>query len=277
MTIMGRSDRAIRRAIGIVLAIVALTAVTAPGQAAAPPATVVAIAAEATQFRLTLSDGRTLRSPELTGARLVIATPAGQAKIRVVAVERDPDAKAGEVWLHTLEVEQQDGSTVNLCDAGPDGRRQAFPLNTTMHDDGRTEITAPDQFELICTGGARAKCIRFGYRPWEAAEADLYSTCTRMVRADYCGDGAGTTKNGMSIDLYDDRRIQSAENDPAQDFEAGWTSSGAVCVRHVRVKENTSLERLAATCPRLVGKTGAMCTEGTARSLGATLFNRSRP
>ena len=277
MTMANRYRGAIHAIPAIVQAIALFVAFAASGHAATDTPAVTAIAAEATQFRLTLSDGRVLRSPDLAGAKLVVATPTGPAKSRIVAVERDPDAKSGDVWLHTLEVEESDGSTRNLCEPGPDGRRQAFPINTSMRPDGSTEVTAAEQFELVCSAGARAKCVRFGYRPWEAAETDAYAACTRMVRADYCGDSVGTTRNGMSIDLYDDRRIQVADNDPTQAFEAGWTPNGAVCVRHVRVKENISLDRLVAACPRLAGKVGDMCTEATARSMGAILFNRSRP
>lgn len=267
----------IRGAIGAVIAIApALLAIPAIAHAATPAA-VSSVAAEATQFRLTLTDGRVLHSPELAGAALIIATPTGTAKIHIAAVERDPDAKSGDVWLHTMLIEQPDGSSTNLCQPGPDGRQQGFPIATHMRPDGSVEVTAPEQFELVCTSGARGKCIRFGYRPWEPAERDLYAACTRMVRADYCGDAVATTRNGMLIDLYDDRRIEAADNDPAQEFEAGWTPHGAVCVRHVRVKENISLDRLVTACPRLAGKVGAMCTEDAARALGASLFNRSNP
>jgi len=106
--------------------------------------------------------------------------------------------------------------------------------------------------------------------PWRLA-------VTRMVRADYCGQGEGTTNTGMMIDKFDDRNIQTADNLPDQAFEAGWTAAGAVCVAHVRVKDNTSLVRLAASCPRLAGKLGETCTPETARAAGAMLFNRSRP
>jgi len=77
--------------------------------------------------------------------------------------------------------------------------------------------------------------------------------------------------------MYDDQHIQTPDNDPAQEFEAGWTPHGAVCVRHVRIKENITLDRLIGACPRLAGKVGEMCTEDVARGLGATLFNRSKP
>lgn len=60
-----------------------------------------------------------------------------------------------------------------------------------------------------------------------------------------------------------------------QEFEAGWAAAGAVCVRHIRVKENTSLEGLAVSCPRLRDRLGATCTEKHARALDTTLFVRS--
>jgi hypothetical protein len=248
----------------------------APAQSQAPAA-VVSVSAEQTQFRLTLGDGRIMRSPELVGAKLIVATETGPVKVQIAAVERDPGAKSGDVWLHTLLVENPDGTSQNMCEAGPDGRRQGFPIASRLRPDGGTENTPPEQFDVVCSAGARAKCVRFGYRPWVPAEEDLYNACTRMVRADYGGKGLGTTRNGMSIDIFDDLGIQKADNAANQDFEAGWTAQGAVCVRHVRVKENTSLTALEAAFPHLKGRIGEVCTETNARTWGAILFNRSVP
>ena len=123
--------------------------------------------------------------------------------------------------------------------------------------------------------------MRFGYRRWDvgadgAPLAPLHAACVRMVRADYGGD-RGWTKNGMRIDLYDSRGVQKPDNAPEDAFEAGWTPDGAVCVRHVRVKENVTLAELEATYPALRGRTGEICTEEFARAHGAILFNRSPP
>ena len=72
------------------------------------------------------------------------------------------------------------------------------------------------------------------------------------------------------IDIYDGDGIQKLELDaPKIYFEAGWTPAGAVFVRHVRVKENTSLAALEAAFPQLKGRRGAVYTEALARSLGA--------
>jgi hypothetical protein len=238
------------------------------------------VEADATEFKATLTDGRILRSRDLVGARLVIAMGGQTIRVRLDAVERDPDAK-GTVWLHTFSTQMADGSWQNVCDAGPDGRRQGFPIAGRPRPDGLLEPAEPGVFELACTSGALGKCVRFGYRPWASADGTdlrgVYNACIRMVRADYCGDGTPTTNEGQRIDIYDDHGIQRPENEAAMDFEAGWTANGAACVRHVRVKENVTLDALVAACPRLRNRVGPVCSEDVARGLGARLFNRSRP
>jgi hypothetical protein len=233
---------------------------------------------DGTEFKVTLTDGRVLRSAELVGATPTISTSGGTMRLRIDVVERDRETANAPIWLHSFSKEAADGSRQPLCDPGPDGRRQGFPLAGREHSDGAMEPAEPGIFEIVCTSGARGKCVRFGYLPWEsAAMRDIYDACVRLVRADYCGDGEGTTRDGMRIDLYDDRGSEQADSDPAQEFEAGWTAAGAVCVHHVRVRENISLERLAASCPRLRDHLGATCTEERARALGALLFVRSPP
>jgi hypothetical protein len=241
-----------------------------------------------THFKATLSDGRVLDSTQLVGATLTVANGSATVKIRIDAVEPDPllesfpDVARDAVLLHSFSVQGADGEWKNMCEAGPDGRRQGFPIPGRAKGDGTILPAEPGVFELTCTGGAQGKCVRFGYRPWEKQNDGssmwrLYNTCIRMVRADYSGDGKGTTRNGQPIDLYDDLGIQKPGNHPAHAFEAGWGPDGAVCVRHVRVKENVSLAVLEETVPRLKGRTGAICTETYAREHGATLFNRSPP
>ncbi|WP_439614254.1 ADYC domain-containing protein [Reyranella sp.] len=225
---------------------------------------------DGTEIVVTLGDGRTLRSKDLIGAVLKVRFEGQPADVRIAVAEPDPEDKSKTVWLHTFEARQADGTWANLCGPGPDGRRQGFALKTS---DGGLDLT--------CTSGAVGKCVRFGYRPWATGSdgkslAPQHAACVRMVRGDYGGAGEAFTRDGMSIDLYDPQGLQAAEMAADQAFEAGWTPEGAVCVHHVRVKENTTLAALEAAYPRLEGRTGAVCTEDFARANGAILFNRSR-
>jgi len=234
-----------------------------------PAPTVRSLGVEGTEIVVGLGDGRTLRSKDLVGAVLDVRFEGEPAKVRIAAVEADPEDKTGTVWLHTFEARQADGSWANLCGPGPDGRRQGFPLQ------------GPGGLEFTCSAGALGKCVRFGFRPWAIGSdgkslAPAHAACVRMARGDYGGDGKPWTRDGMAIDVYDVAEIQKPDNDPGQAFEAGWTPDGAVCVRHVRVKENTTLAELEAKYPRLKGRTGAVCTEEFARQNGAVLFNRSK-
>jgi len=286
-----------------VLAVVA-AAVAAPARAgdeadrAASP--VASIAVEGTVLKITLADGRVLASRDLIGASLLIDQGDRLRRVRLDGIERDPDDKrrdvapADVIWLHSFAVEGPDGAWGPLCEDGPDGRRQAISVaGRFSYADGRLGAGEPGSFELACTAGAMGKCVRFGYHPWQTrnlpqpvshhdgepvpSQLDLFNACIRMVRADYGGDGTGTTRNGMLIDLYDDYGIQAPDLDHRMTFEAGWTQDGAVCVSHPRVNENISLGEIAARWRRLAGRTGATCTEEAARSLGALLFNRSMP
>ena len=56
------------------------------------------------------------------------------------------------------------------------------------------------------------------------------------------GDGKGTTRDGQQIDLSDRFGIQQSDNDPEFDVEAGWSTEGAVCVRHVTNTDRAAKE-----------------------------------
>ena len=244
-----------------------LLSVCAAIPALAKPAPKVAV--EGTEFVVTTAEGRVLRSRDLVGAVLDVQFAGHPIRMRLAGVEQDPEDRSGQVWLHTLEMQKADGSWENFCLSGPDGRRQAFPL-----EGGSSGL------ELSCTGGAIAKCVRYGYHRWSDAAAGispgrLHAACVRMVRGDYGGANEPWTKNGMRIDVYDDGGVQKPENAPQDVFEAGWSPDGAVCVHHVRVKENVTLAELEMRYPKLAGRTGAVCTEEFARANGAILYNRS--
>ena len=232
---------------------------------------------EGTAFVLRQADGTELRGAQLVGAELDLG---GGVTVRIDAVRPDPGDKSGETLLHAFSTRGADGTWVPLCEPDHDGHREGFPVPGRWDDAGRYHAD-PDHFALSCTSGAQAKCVRFGYKPWKPAPdgaslVPLYEACVHMVRADYCGDGVATTREGPQIDVYDRHGVQRSESGPDFRFEAGWSPVGAVCVAHTRIPQNVTLEQLRASCPRLAAALGESCTEESAAKLGAVLFNRSR-
>ena len=137
------------------------------------------------------------------------------------------------------------------------------------------------EFSVTCTSGAIGKCVRMGYRYWRT-DADgppmweLHQACTRMLRADYCGDGSSHTRNGTLVNVYDRFGIQRPDSEPSRE-EATWDENGARCVQRTRVPEITTLEEITARCPdRLATRSGETCAgQGLDADPGALLANRS--
>ncbi|WP_414654061.1 ADYC domain-containing protein [Hyalangium sp.] len=114
------------------------------------------------------------------------------------------------------------------------------------------------RFTFACENGAIAKCIKWGYKPWAEKGGQplepLHQACTRMVRADYCGNGRSHTSLGTVFDFYDDlqvqtRTLQRVSNwDPARGtFEAAWGPEGAVCL--ARTRDGSPVETIQRECP----------------------------
>lgn len=226
------------------------------------------IAIDGTRFVLKNKDGRTLELNELIGATFNFHDAAGTPlRVRLDGYINDPQDPTGEVLLYDFSYQDSAGQSHNICPPGPDGLTKAFPMSGKWTDDG-THIADPTTFNLICTAGAIGKCVRFGFKPWGkradgASMWDLHQTCTRAVRADYCGDGIGNTENGTLIDIFDRYGIFPEDPDPAKIlvFEAAFSPEGAICVARTRIPERATVESLAKACPRLVGKLGPACTE----------------
>jgi hypothetical protein len=216
------------------------------------------------------NEGRTLTRAELAGAVLALQREDGDVvEVRIDRIVTDPQRVEGDVVLYDLSL-AENGGWRPVCAPETDGEPHAV-----------LQPAPAGAVAILCTAGALGKCIRLGYRPWAerrgVALAPYWQACARLVRADYCGDGRGTTRDRMLIDLYDTLGIQQRAGAPGLAFEAAWDGQGALCVAHPRVPQNITLEALAAACPRLAGKLGRGCTESVARRLGAPLlFNSSR-
>ena len=110
-------------------------------------------------------------------------------------------------------------------------------------------------FTLGCTTGVIAKCYRLGYRPWVTGYGNLsimHWTCTRVLRADYCGDGISHTQNGKQINAWDVLSppgpiLAHGPTPPNMVFEAAFDQNGALCLSHERWSHGGAVE--AAACP----------------------------
>lgn len=246
---------------------IAFAPLSAAGSEAAVTATDIAgVSVAGTEFVIRRGDGTVLTREETVGARLTVRDAAGGgSEIRIDDVMTDPADPAGEILLYRLSArDPASGEWVNLCAPGPDGLAMGFPLAGTWTDTGE-HLRSEASFSITCTGGASGKCLRMGYKPWKTGPNgeslwDLHQACTRMVRADYCGDGTSFTRDGTAINVYDGLGIQRRDAAPELSFEAAWGPQGALCVAKTRVPENGGLETLRQRCPaRLEGRLGDAC------------------
>ena len=231
-----------------------------------------------TTLRARLPDGSVKSGPELVDAVLAIAVGGQTLRVRIAGVEPDARDPKGEVLLYDFRVITPAGSEEPLCGPDPDGRRLGLAL-AGRSDPAGMLVPGETTFELMCTGGPQAKCVRFGYAPWRQAPdgrpmRDWFNACVRMMRGDYCGDGRPYTRDGTWIDIYDRIGVQTSDQDPTLRFEAVWGPGGAVCVARTRLPDIIDLDGLGRACPRLAGRLGpAACNENAADGL---IINRSR-
>jgi ADYC domain len=265
----------VRRAASVLVVLIAVVMVSAHAEGdIAPKVEVVG-----TEFRVTLPDGRQLTGDHLLGTILTFAdSSAARRRLRIDAVQPDPKDSSGEIILYRLSIGAVNMDTWEpLC--GTDADAMGFPLSGTWTPTGEHQ-PSEQAFSLTCTSGDIAKCVRMGYKPWKIRDGtslwDFHQACTRMLRADYCGDGTPHTRDGTPVDVYDTVGIQLPEPGSGLSFEAAWRADGAVCVRKVRIPEITTLEALVQSCPaRLRNRVGPECTKERALQLGALVINGS--
>jgi hypothetical protein len=245
----------------------------------------------------------TLRGTALVGAQLIAqarnltVTPPTTALIeyRIAEiipepVENDP-TRTGNTFLYTLEQwVAEAGAWQPACPADADGRHVAIPVAGTWNERG-DRVESSTMFTFGCTTGVIAKCYRWGYRPWitgyGADMVAMHQTCTRLARADYCGNGVPHTQDGTKINVWDTLPLPGPiqRSAPLMDklgmlFEAGWNTGGAVCLSHTRWVLGGGLA-IAQVCPDrlLVGGVLPLVCNTVAQVLGhdanAKMFNEA--
>jgi len=132
-----------------------------------------------------------------------------------------------------------DGEWEDGCLDGQGNPTKAILLRGDWSDPDYSRITDPAAEQATtwaCRGAALAKCVEWGYHPDGSVAgtslADHHQACTRMVRADYCGDGNHHTENGTPIDVEDSLGIQLHET--SWPIEAAWGPDGALCLNDPR-------------------------------------------
>jgi hypothetical protein len=161
-----------------------------------------------------------------------------------------------------------EGDGVPVCGDGEAGMFVAGAWDDAGHFDA-----VEGELTFSCTDGVIYKCVDWGYAPWSFG-AEVHQSCTRLARADYCGDGRPWTLDGTRIDVYDGLGVQQRVGFDEMGFEAAWSEAGAVCVNATRydVQDDdgmTIVPDCFATLPR--------CTSlDEAAAMGAVLANDSR-
>ena len=160
----------------------------------------------------------------------------------------------------------------------------ATALANTWDAETGARIDSADRFTFACQGGALYKCVEAGYKPWRSVEtaegvvslADYHQACTRMLRADYCGDGRSFTRDGTEIDIHDILGVQTSDSAERPSFvhEAAWGPNGATCIAKTRFRlpelPQCVVDRISDTCESLASN----ATPASALS-GVGLMNRS--
>jgi hypothetical protein len=185
-------------------------------------------------------DGRPVSGTELVGATLTGTLSTGEAlPLRIDSAETLTQPNQ-DVWGYAVSYQTREGWRP-LCGTSGSATVLAIPLTGVWNYEsgvvgGGAWSESSTTFTLGCRGAGLAKCVELGYKPWKtvggALLRDHHQACTRMLRADYCGDGTGWTRDGTLINVYDNLGIQSDE--AGWNIDAEWTPEGALCADSIR-------------------------------------------
>ncbi|QDF02101.1 ADYC domain-containing protein [Myxococcus xanthus] len=186
------------------------------------------------------------------GARFTGNLDSGDTvELRVDGIEPGTGADA-DVWAYQVSYyDAADALWKPACAAADGSALGAIPIAGRWDyrqgvPGGGGKVDDAARFTFACEGAAIAKCVRFGYRPWGTTADGLslaghHQACTRMVRADFCGDGTSHTTDGQWVNLHDGVDVQT--DTEAWLHEAEWDADGARCFTQ------TTRAAQAVSCP----------------------------
>ncbi|MFH1434368.1 MAG: ADYC domain-containing protein [Pseudomonadota bacterium] len=203
---------------------------------------------EGTVFPGTYAPGRDPERQRIVGAVFSAILDDGEAiALRIDSVG---PGMSDDSYLEYAVSYLADDGWVPMCGTDEEGLPVlAIPLKGLWNYDAGTEgggSHVPDDsaFTFACKGHVLAKCVDMGYKPWveglicpderrrrdcvRGSLAGHHQACTRLLRADYCGDGVSHTEDDVLVNYYDGFGIRLDSED--WDVEAEWTADGARCV-----------------------------------------------
>jgi ADYC domain len=198
-----------------------------------------------------------VKGRDVEGAELTVVEAGQSLQLKIAKVELDPQDRDQETYLYTvLYLDPVAQEWKNYCQPDRQNVAKAIPLEG--HWDRTGAHIESEQITFACTHGVLAKCVRLGYKPWKTVQGqslrDFHQACTRMMRADYCGNGQSHTQDGTAVDIYDRARIQTRTPKSGMVFEAAWSPKGAVLVDRPRWPD--SLAQLRKECPQRLKSPG---------------------
>ncbi|HYO65351.1 MAG TPA: ADYC domain-containing protein [Archangium sp.] len=183
-------------------------------------------------------DGQHLSGQDFVQARFLGNLGDGsQVELRVDAATQGEGANA-DVWRYRVSyLSPVDGQWRPICHDASGQPAAAIAVDgywdyrQGLPGVGGRKYEDPRVFTFACEGAAIAKCIRFGYKPWASVNgvslAAHHQACTRLIRADYCGDGTSHTVNGQWVNVFDAVGVQ--QDTETWGTEAEWGTDGALC------------------------------------------------
>jgi len=234
------------------------------------------------------SDGVPISGLDFIGAEMPAdLLGGGSTTLRIddIVQSSDPD-----ILLYTVSYQKADSSWAYLCGDNAGSAIRALPLRgywdlSQGTATGGDHVDTADIFTFACEGFALAKCVEFGYKPWQSITecrnvndcqmlslAPFHQACTRMLRADYCGDGTPHTLNGTLINIWDNFDVQSPDN-PGWALEAEWAQDGAGCVVHTRLGDTAASDYIAANCPSIWDPQATSCGDASSSFFTANGFS----
>ena len=200
---------------------------------------------------------RSVKGDALSGTVLQgLASDGSQVEVAICGAEpsvTDPSLVQYNIQVWNTLAQQWENPCVALSSPTP----LALAVSGVWDASG-AHHDSPDRFTFACENGVITKCIHFGYKPWDSRDgrslADVHQACTRMARADYCGDGHTHTHNGTLFDYYDRFGLVGRTTESSDEwdlkrasFEAAWAPDGATSLAHTR--DGSPLDSVLQECP----------------------------